>query len=122
MKRKPHKVDVVEVANTTVPLYFDREQLDFFATLGLETVRDPTVAGLRELVAKKLKDWRPEVWEEFIVVRSSDPDSDGTHAYGCCRSRHVEIAFEFYRGERAKKLDGEMVERLHRLDRDAAVK
>lgn len=117
VKRKPHKVAVIEVARTSVTLFLDREKLDFFAVLGLEEVRAPDIDGLRELVAGKLKNWQPEVWEEFIVVRAS-PDSSGHHVLGLFTSRQVEITFEFYRGERAKKLDGKTVERLHRLDRE----
>lgn len=120
-KLKPHKVDVIEVARTQVPLFLDRERLDFFAMLGLEEVRDPTVEGLRKLVAIKLKNWRPETWEEFIAVKSSEPHSDGRNQIGSFITRHIEITFEFFRGERAKKLDGNLVERMHRLDRQEKI-
>lgn len=118
-KLKPHKVDTIVVARTSVPLYLDRDKLDFFATLGLEEVRDPTIAGLRNQVAKKLRDWKPEVWEEFIAVSSSPPDRDSHHRVGTYDVRHVDITFEFFRGEKAKKLDGAWVQRLHLHDREA---
>lgn len=118
MRRKPQKLGTVEVARTTVPLFFDRNELDFFAKIGLEEVRDPTAAGLLAKVTQVLKDWKPETWEGFIAISSEPPDGEVSHFIGRLSTRNVRLTFEFFRGEKAKKLDGEWVCRMHPGDRE----
>lgn len=122
-KLKPQKVKTIYVskAKHSVEVFLDRDKLDFFAELGLEQVRHPTVEGVVQAAFKQWKDWMPEVWEEVILVNPKLLDYSNISA-GRIDAQHVGMSLEFLRKEVSKKLDGSQIERMHRLDREEAVR
>lgn len=122
-QRKPQKVDTISLGRSrmAVDLFLDRNSLDFFAKLGLETVRDPTVEGLRAKAREAWANWQPEVWDEFIFV--SVGGSVGAQDFvGRGQTQNASMDIHFYRREVATRLDGEKVERVHRLDREERIR
>ena len=128
---KPQKVDEVHSPsrNVRVDLMLDRNKLDFFARIGDEEVRAPSIDELRPLAREMAGKAENYEWEGIILVgikecwwdqhhhrgfgtrRERDPDVDPTGA-------SVEV--EFDRIERARSpFDGRWVARQHPIDFEA---
>jgi hypothetical protein len=114
-KLKPQKVDSVSAGQAQVDVYLDRNKLDFFAKLGLEEVRAPSAEECRLLARDLAQRWRPEEWEPFILVERRVKDDAMYHmALGVSESFGVTLVYR--RLERARRLDGVVLERTHELD------
>lgn len=113
---KPQKVDhiVVGAGRVAVDIMLDRNRLDFFATLGLDEVRAPTAKECKEKARELASAWRPTTWEGRIRVRVTH-GSSGYYIHDH-RADNIEVQLVFYRFERAQKLDGDWVERVHTID------
>lgn len=118
---KPQKVDHVVVGNgrIAIDIMLDRNNLDFFAKLGLDEVRATTAKECKDKARQLASAWRPTVWEGRIRVRMTQGNREWYINRFEAKSMQLELIF--YRFERAQKLDGTWVERTHELDFEASI-
>jgi hypothetical protein len=128
---KPQKVDDVHSPSRRlkVDLMLDRNKLDFFARVGDEEVRAPSIDELRPLAREMAAKAESYTWERVILVEIKEGWWDRHHhrGFGTRRERDPDVEptgasveVEFDRVERARSpFDGKWVARQHPLDFEA---
>lgn len=106
-KLKPYKVDSVRVHGSgDVVVYLDREEKDFFATVGLAIVRAPTARECKEKAIEAIEaglqtiEWTREIG---VSVETSDGWNRG--------ETETELRLAYDRWQRAENINGDVISR-----------
>lgn len=126
-KLKPHVVDKVRSENgqVTLPVYFDRDEKDFFVEIADdEVVRAPSVDEVKKLAREKLVTAIAYSWEGFITVEVNDSwEEERSRHFGApqTRTEGAQVGFQFGRMERSPHptKPGKWVYRRHTKDFEA---